>query len=185
MFINEAKVSTEKEGKVQELKRENMDRLASLCGPHGPHASVSITLGTTIGYGEIKIDVSVTLTCDQNEGAMDEAARIAIEKGEEYMNLGLQAHDFAPVPFDSSKLWNMEKRPPTSPDRFRELCSGRGPLAHIGVSSGTTIGYGDAKMKSNVRLACDQSSDGLDKAAELAIEKSNEYTRWCVLQNQV
>jgi len=183
MFINEARLNVEKDGKVTELKRDNIDRLASICKLHGPHAQVGVNVGTTIGYGEMKIDVSVTLTCDQTEVAMDEAARIALDVGHDFMNQGLIHHGLAPVKFNAASLWDKalwDKAPAkeSPPDRVALLCSGRGALAHVGVNVGTTIGYGEVKLKSNVRLACDQNEARLSEAAGLAIEKSNEYTRW-------
>lgn len=178
-FINEARLMVGKEGQMTEAKRENIDRFKSICKLNGPHAQVGVNVGTTIGYGDMKIDVSVTLTCDQNETAMDEAARIALEKGHELMNLGLIQHSLPEVQFHAAGLWDVGVLEQTvTPDRFSSLCSGRGPLAHIGVNVGTTIGFGEVKLKSNVRLACDQVEKNIDDAAVLAIEKSNEYTRW-------
>lgn len=178
MFINEARMTIGKAGNMQEVKRENIDRFASVCKVNGPHAQVGVNVGTSLNFGDMKIDVSVTLTCDQNEGAMDETARLALEKGHELMNIGLKEHGLQEVLFDPGSLWEQEVNEPTTPDRFSILCSGRGPLAHIGVNVGTTIGFGEVKLKSNVRLACDQNAERIDQAGALAIEKSNVYTRW-------
>jgi hypothetical protein len=175
MFINEARVTVQKGDKVTEVRKENIDRFASLCSLRGVHAQIGVNVGTTIGYGELKIDVSVTLTCDQNEPAMDQAAKLAIETGHEFLNLGLVTHGLAEVKFDLATLL---KTPSTAgPDRAAGLYTG-GPMAHVGVNVGTTIGFGEVKFKSNVRLACDQNKVQLDGAGGLAIEKSNEYTNW-------
>jgi hypothetical protein len=178
MFINEARLSIEKEGMMTEAKRENIDRFTSICKLRGPHAQVGVNIGTSLHFGDMKIDVSITLTCDQNEVAMDEAARMAIERGHELMNLGLQQHGLEPVKFDPTTLWKVGTQGEATKDRFTQLCSGRGPLAHVGVNAGTTIGYGDIKLKSNVRLACDQTDACLNQAGILCIEKTNEYTNW-------
>jgi hypothetical protein len=178
VFINEARLSVEKEGKVTELKRENVDRFSSICKLRGPHAQVGVNLGTSIHFGDMKIDVSVTLTCNQNEASMDEAARLAIEKGHEYMNLGLVQHGLEPNPFDAPSLWKVGVQAEAASDRFTKLCSGRGPVAHIGVNAGTSLGFGAVKCKSNVRLACDQTEARLDEAGALCIQKTNEYTNW-------
>ena len=177
MFINEARLAIEKGGKQTEVKRENVDRLTGLCSLRGPHAQIGVIVGTSIDHGEVKIDVSVTLTCDQNEVAMDEAARIALEIGHEYMNLGLRAHEVPPIAFNAASLWDT-KTEPTTPDRLKSISSGRGPVAHVGVGVGTSLGYGEIKVKSNVRLECDQTEVCLGEGGALAIEKSNQYTRW-------
>ena len=179
MFINEARLSIGKEGTMTETKRENIDRFAHICKMRGPHAQVGVNIGTSINFGDLKIDVSVTLTCDQNEVAMDEAARLAIEKGHELMNLGLVQHGLTAVQFNATSLWNLGVfETGATNDRFAGLCSGRGPVAHIGVNAGTTIGFGEVKLKSNVRVACDQTEERLNEAGAMAIEKSNEYTNW-------
>lgn len=178
LVINEARVTVEKEGQVRELAKETPDRIAALCSRRGPHAQVAIHMGTSLAYGEMKIDVSVTLTCDQNEFAMDETARIALEKSEEYMNLGLVHHGLEPVPFEPALLWRVGLQKPAEVDRMSTLSSGRGPLAHVGILAGTSQGYGEIKVKSSVRLACDQTTEKLDEAAELALVKTNEYTSW-------
>jgi hypothetical protein len=178
MFINEARLSVGLEGNMKEVQRETIDRFASLCKINGPHAQVGVNVGTSLNFGDLKIDVSVTLTCDQNEGAIDEAARVALEKGHELMNVGLTAHGQQAVAFDAAALWKVQIVEPVKGDTFSKLCSGRGPLAHIGVSAGMTIGYGDLKIKTNLRLSCDQTDERINEAGQLCITKTNEYVRW-------
>lgn len=163
---------------MQEVKRENLDRFTSICKLTGPHGQVGVNVGTSLNFGDLKIDVSITLTSDQNEAALDEGARMALEKGHELLNAALVEHGQQPVAFDAPSLWKGPVRQFEKPDDFQRLCSGRGPLAHVGVNAGMTIGYGDVKIKANIRLACDQNEAKINEAGQLAIAKTNEYVRW-------
>lgn len=57
--------------------------------PEGPHASVTMTVGRSFGYGDLKVSASVTLQCDQNEETVEEAGKRAFLKAVELMNDGI------------------------------------------------------------------------------------------------
>lgn len=56
-------------------------------GPH-PHATVAFTAGKALGYGELKLSCHITLQCDQNEKALEQAATKAFEKALHYLTAG-------------------------------------------------------------------------------------------------
>lgn len=58
-------------------------------GEH-PHATISFTAGKALGYGELKLSVHVSLQCDQNEAALEQAATKAFEKAVHYLTVGFQ-----------------------------------------------------------------------------------------------
>ncbi len=80
----------EKDKPTRTLRREVLsgDAFERLCTPGGIHASVGLNIGTQANFGELKISATVRLQCDQNEGAMDEAAKMAFSKAFEYMRDG-------------------------------------------------------------------------------------------------
>lgn len=53
-----------------------------------PSAKVSITLGSSREYGEVKCAVTITLTCPQNETNLNMAAEVAFRKALELVNDG-------------------------------------------------------------------------------------------------
>lgn len=55
----------------------------------GPYASVSFTVGRSIGYGDIKVSATVTLACDQNEEALEETGKRAFLKATELFDDGM------------------------------------------------------------------------------------------------
>jgi hypothetical protein len=80
--MNQAKVDLEYgDGTTHELKSETLDPLQGLWTPgEHAHARVSLSVGQALGYGELKVNASVSYECDQNEQTVDKAALLAFTK---------------------------------------------------------------------------------------------------------
>ena len=53
-----------------------------------PHATISFRVGSSLPYGEAKVEVSVTIHCAQQEKSIDLAAETAFRKALELVNDG-------------------------------------------------------------------------------------------------
>jgi hypothetical protein len=70
--------------------QEGIMELPELRKPKDDHpARVSMTVGRSIQYGEVKISATVSLACTQDEDAVDEAAKLAFLKALEIVNDGM------------------------------------------------------------------------------------------------
>lgn len=90
-MTNRAVLETEVNGKSTVVRDTPIDPFHGLLTPGGnaPRASVSMTVGRSFNYGEIKVTAHVTLQCDQTQGTIDKAAEMAFQKAVEYVNDGL------------------------------------------------------------------------------------------------
>ena len=74
-------------GPTQEQETEiPLDPLARLVTEGHPQAVVSLTVGKSANYGELRISASVTYSCDQNEKTVNEAGFLAFEKATELVS---------------------------------------------------------------------------------------------------
>lgn len=88
--MNRAKLDVEGPNGTKTVLEEPLDPLLEgiwTPGPH-PHASVAFSAGKALGYGELKLSAHVTLQCDQNEKALEQAATKAFEKTLHYLTAG-------------------------------------------------------------------------------------------------
>ena len=67
-----------------------MDRFTELRQGTGPAAQVGATVGISQEFGRLKVSASVTLTCDQNEDAIDAAYYRALLKCAESTTQAMQ-----------------------------------------------------------------------------------------------
>lgn len=90
-MTNRAVLETEINGKSTVVKDAPIDPFHGLLtvGSNAPRASVSMTVGRSFNYGEVKVTAHVTLQCDQNKATIDKAAEMAFQKAVEYVNDGL------------------------------------------------------------------------------------------------
>lgn len=89
--MNTARTDIEREGKNTTVRTEELDPLLGLCTPDGrPQATVSISVGTQVNFGEVKVTAHVSYQCDQNTEKVDQAGMLAFEKAVSFMNDGLQ-----------------------------------------------------------------------------------------------
>lgn len=58
----------------------------------GTHAKVNMAVSEAFEYGSLKVSASVTLTCDQNEGAINRAGELAFTKALELMKDGFSIY---------------------------------------------------------------------------------------------
>jgi hypothetical protein len=88
--MNSARVTVEREDKIIFDHQEPMDQFNELRQGIGPAAQVGMNVGTQQNFGRLKIGASVTLTCDQNEAAIDRAGYLCLTKCVQLTTLGLQ-----------------------------------------------------------------------------------------------
>lgn len=90
--MNNVKVDAEGPNGVKTIMQEELDPLRMgiwTPGPH-PHATIAFTAGKALGYGELKLSAHVTLQCDQNEAALEQAATKAFAKVVHYLTAGFE-----------------------------------------------------------------------------------------------
>ena len=97
--MNNAKVTVEANGHVI-TKNQAIDHFRELLTGRGPRATVSMSVGRSLEYGNVKVTANVSLQCDQDEGTIDRAGELAFRKACEFMNDGfsiveeeIRAHD--------------------------------------------------------------------------------------------
>ena len=79
--MNSVRITGERTGVIVYEKEEPfMDKFEELRQGTGPAAQVSATVGIGQDFGRLKVSATVTLTCDQNEGAIDAAYYRALIK---------------------------------------------------------------------------------------------------------
>lgn len=86
--MNHGKVEVVGPGVQRTIRETPIDPFEKICTPGKTHASVSFTIGKSIGYGDLKMSTHVTLTCDQNEATINEAGLHAFNKALELLNDG-------------------------------------------------------------------------------------------------
>ena len=91
---NKAPIAT----KAGQLTGDKFRKLVS--DPTGVLAKVNMAVSESMQYGELKVSASVTLTCDQNESVINDAAQLAFEKSIELMRDGFSYYG---VPAGPSK----------------------------------------------------------------------------------
>lgn len=76
----ESQVTTDKKGALTtQYGSDPFPKVAK----HDQAAKVTISLGRSLPYGEVKVSASVTVTCDQNEVTINRAGEIAFLKAKE------------------------------------------------------------------------------------------------------
>ncbi len=89
--MNTARTVVEKGGQVATVQSEELDPLLGLYTPDGrPHATVSMSVGTQVNFGEVKVTAHVSYQCDQTTERVDQAGLLAFEKAVSFMNDGLK-----------------------------------------------------------------------------------------------
>lgn len=76
----ESQVTTDKKGVL--TTRYGQDPFPQVA-QYDQAAKVTISLGRSLPYGEVKVSASVTLVCDQNEVTINRAGEIAFLKAQE------------------------------------------------------------------------------------------------------
>lgn len=67
-----------------------MDKFQFLRQTTGPEARVGMNMGVGQDFGKLKVGASVTLSCDQNEQAIDAAGYQALSKCMELVTQGMR-----------------------------------------------------------------------------------------------
>lgn len=72
-------------------------------------------------------------------------------------------------------------------EMYRDLVSGKGPLAHVSMTVGIAKEYGALKVQASVNLACDQNEKTLNRAGEYAFLKAIELVEdgWEILEARI
>ena len=89
--MNTARTDITRGAVTETVRTEELDPLLGLYTPGAhPHATVSISVGTQVNFGEVKVTAHVSYQCDQNNKKVDEAGMLAFEKAVSFMNDGLK-----------------------------------------------------------------------------------------------
>ena len=88
--MNSARLTIEREGIIVYEEDTTMDRFEELRQGAGPTAQVGMNVGSSQDFGKLKIGAHVTLTCDQNEVAIEAAGYRALMKCLELTTKGMQ-----------------------------------------------------------------------------------------------
>lgn len=84
---NNARVTVTSHGEERVLKDVPLDPFrALLLSPSGPRATVSISVGKSLAFGELKVSANVTLQCDQDQATIDRAGEKAFVKAVEFLD---------------------------------------------------------------------------------------------------
>jgi len=89
--MNTWQLEIKKNGRVQTLEGLiSMSQLATLRKDlQSEPARVGMTVGRSLEYGEVKVTASISLACDQNEEAVNEAGKQAFLKAVDLVNEGM------------------------------------------------------------------------------------------------
>lgn len=89
--MNTARIEIERGGQAETVRSEELDPLLGLytAGAH-PHATVSMSVGTQVNFGEVKVTAHVSYQCDQTREKVDQAGMLAFAKAVAFMNDGLE-----------------------------------------------------------------------------------------------
>lgn len=82
------KISRERKVKNEPTTQEALDPVQSIL--QDGTANVSVTMGYSFPFGEGKCSVSVSLSCQQTEGHVDTAFRLASELANKYAKEGME-----------------------------------------------------------------------------------------------
>lgn len=89
--MNTARIDIEREdGQNETVQATTLPPVESLFNPAFPaHATVSMSVGTQVDFGRVKVTAHVSYQCDQTNSAVDRAGLMAFEKAVSFMNDGV------------------------------------------------------------------------------------------------
>lgn len=88
--MNSARLTIERDDIIIYERIEPMDKFQFLRQTTGPEAHVGMNMGVGQDFGKLKVGASVTLSCDQNEQAIDAAGYQALSKCMELVTQGMR-----------------------------------------------------------------------------------------------
>ena len=88
--MNSARLTIERNDVIIYERIEPMDKFQSLRQTTGPEAHVGMNMGVGQDFGKLKVGASVTLSCDQNEAAINAAGYQAFTKCMELVEQGMK-----------------------------------------------------------------------------------------------